>query len=67
MKSALDKINRNKAAGPEGILTEILSASGDFGINKIIEVINEIYDSGDITENLTTCIFVTLPKKTGAN
>lgn len=42
-RSALDKMNGNKAAGPDVIVTEILSDFDNFGINKIKGVINKIY------------------------
>lgn len=31
VKLALNKMNRNKAAGPDGIVIEMLSALNDFG------------------------------------
>lgn len=46
VEAALAKLNRNKAAGPEGILTEMLTALDDFGIDKITEITNEIYSGG---------------------
>lgn len=44
-------MNKNNAAGTDVIVIERLSASDNFGIDKITEVINEIYDSGIIPEN----------------
>lgn len=35
---------------PDGIIIEMLSTIGNFSIEKIIEVINEIHDSSDIPE-----------------
>lgn len=56
-------MNWNKATDSDGIMTEILSAFDDFSIKKITDVINEIYNSGDIPEDLTKSIFITLPKR----
>ena len=67
MTAALAKSKRNKAAGPDGIVTEMLTALDDFGIKKITELINEIYNSGEIPEELSRSIFIALPKKPGAN
>lgn len=41
----------------------MLSAVSDFAIDNIIEKINEIYDSGEILDDLSKFIFETLPKK----
>lgn len=49
IRSASAKVNRNKMV----VLTEILSAEGDFWINKITEMINEINDSGEMPEGLS--------------
>lgn len=45
-------MNRNKAAKPDEIVIEMLLALDDFRINKITEILNEIYDSGEIGEDL---------------
>lgn len=39
-EAALSTLNRNKAAGPDTIVIEMLATFGDFGINKITEIIN---------------------------
>lgn len=41
--------------------------SGDSSIDKIKELINEIYNRHDIQENYTKTIFLTSPYKVGAN
>lgn len=57
----------NKSAGPDEIVTEMLSPLVDFGIDKITKVINELYNAGDILKHLSKSIFVTLPKNPGAD
>lgn len=47
---ALAKINRNKAAGLYGITIKIISALDDFGIDKITEILNELYGSSKIAD-----------------
>lgn len=54
-------------AGPDEIVAEMLSALGNFGIDKITEVIHKIDNSGDILEDFTKYIFVILPKRPGEN
>lgn len=36
------KLNRNKAAGQDGVAIEMQTALGDLIIDKIIDIINEI-------------------------
>ena len=43
----------------------MLTALEKFCIEKLAEVVNEIYDSGEISDNLTKFIFIALPKKPG--
>lgn len=40
LKSELAKLNRNKAAGPDGIVIEMLEALNDFGIDTITAILN---------------------------
>lgn len=61
------KLIRNKATGPDGIVIEMLAALDDFCIDKITDIINEIYNSGYISEDLNRSIFIALLKKSGAN
>lgn len=45
----------------------MFSALDDFGIGKIIDAVNKIYDSGNILEDITKSILVSLPKRPAAN
>lgn len=49
---ALPKTNRNKAKESEVIVIELLSSIDNLEIEKIIKIINYIYDSGEKTEGL---------------
>lgn len=60
-------MNKNKPAGADGFVIEMLVVLYDFGIDKIIEIINEIYRNGDIREKLSRSFFITLSMKLGAN
>ena len=55
-----------KSAGPDGIVTEMIMALEDYGIDKLTDVINKIYDTGEFPTDLSKSIFVAIPKKPGA-
>lgn len=59
VRSAQDNYFRNKAAVPNWFLIELVSGVDNHG-NDIIEIINEIYKSSNISEEFTRCIFVAL-------
>ncbi|XP_063588636.1 uncharacterized protein LOC134765778 [Penaeus indicus] len=63
---ALRRVKINKAAGPDGIVMEMIEALGDYGIEKLTEVVNKIYDDGVFSDELSKSIFIALPQKTGA-
>lgn len=60
-------MKRNKTAGPEEIIIEMLKAVDDLGTDKVIQVIKEIYDNGKILEGLSRSLFMVLSKKADAN
>uniref|UniRef100_A0A3P8SQG9 Reverse transcriptase domain-containing protein n=1 Tax=Amphiprion percula TaxID=161767 RepID=A0A3P8SQG9_AMPPE len=66
VRAAMHKMKKNKAAGPDGITVEQLTALDEFGIDKVTEIMNQIYDSGEIPEDMEKSIFIALPKKPGA-
>lgn len=65
MKSASDKLKRNDVAKTKGIV--MLEVLNYFGIDKITDVINRIYESRDIPEDLSRCVFIALSKKPNVN
>ena len=66
VKAAISKMKANKATGPDEICIEMIGALEDFGIQKVTDVLNEIYDTGEIPSDLSRSIFIALPKKPGA-
>lgn len=66
ISSTLAKMNRNKSAGPDRIVIEILSAYDDFRIN-VITRNNEICNSGEIRKGFNRSIFVVVPTKPAAH
>ncbi|GFS05057.1 endonuclease-reverse transcriptase [Elysia marginata] len=59
-------MNHGKAAGPDGITIEALIALGEWGISQITNLLNIIYDNGEIPEEMCKSVFIMLPKKEGA-
>ena len=66
VESALKKMKNNKAAGPDEIRVELIKSLEEFGINKLTEILNEMYESGNLPDDLLKSVFITLPKKPGA-
>jgi len=66
VRTAIRMMKKNKAAGPDGVVTEMIHALEDYGVDKLTEVINKIYEDGKFPEDLSRSIFITLPKKAGA-
>ena len=65
-EKAINRMKNNKATGPDEIAVEQIKNLGEFGIEKLTLILNEIYDSGEFPEDLSKSIFITLPKKPGA-
>ena len=59
-------MKRNKATGADDIAIEMVSALEDLGLQKLTELLNEIYDTGVIPEDMSKSVFICLPKKPGA-
>ena len=66
VRTAIAEMKRNKAAGPDGIVAEMIYALDEFGVEKLTNILNEIYDTSEIPEDLTKSIFIAFPKNPGA-
>ncbi|GFR85819.1 transposon TX1 uncharacterized 149 kDa protein [Elysia marginata] len=66
VRAAIRKMKSGKATGPDKISVELIEALEDYGIEKTTNLLNEIYDTGQIPTDLTKSIFIALPKKPGA-
>ena len=62
-RRALHKSKTSKAAGPDEVVTEMLKALGDTGVNIVHSLVNKIYDSGEIPNEMLKSVFIALPKK----
>ena len=67
VECALKKLRKGKATGPDNISVELLEALGDWGTDTITDILNRIYDSGEIPVDMCKSIFIMIPKKPGAN
>ena len=63
---ALKKMKEGKATGTDGVATEMISVLGDLGIERVTDILNKIYNTGYIPEDMRRSIFIALPKKPGA-
>ncbi|RUS89973.1 hypothetical protein EGW08_002240 [Elysia chlorotica] len=63
VENALKKMKDGKAQGEDGITTEMLKVLGEFSIEKLTDIFNDIYDTGHIPDELAKSVYITLPKK----
>ena len=66
VEAAIKKMKSGKATGPDNIPIEIVTSLEEIGINKTTTLLNSIYSSGNLPEDLKESVFVTLPKTPGA-
>ena len=66
IKSAIKQMKTGKALGPDGIATEMIEALEEFGVDILYDLLNEIYNTGIIQEDMSQSIFIALLKKPGA-
>ncbi|ELU12394.1 hypothetical protein CAPTEDRAFT_212104 [Capitella teleta] len=63
VRNALKKMKTRKATGADGVAVEMFSALEDLGVQKLTNILNKIYDTGNIPEDLLKSVFIALPKK----
>ena len=61
----MKKMRKGKAVGNDKVAFELIESLGDFGLDKITEIANYVYDSEDSPEEVHESIFNALPKKLG--
>ena len=66
VKEALKNSKNGKAAGEDGITTEMIRALEDFGVDTLTDMFNDMYETGHIPEELLQSVYITLPKKARA-
>jgi hypothetical protein len=62
VRQAIKSMKLNKATGPDGISIEMIQCLDELGVDFMAKLINRIYDTGEIPEDLTKSIFIALPK-----
>ena len=65
VRQAVKDMKNDKAEGGDGVVAEMVEAAGEFGIKKLTELANKIYDSGIIPEKMKENLFIAIPKKAG--
>ncbi|GFO16219.1 RNA-directed DNA polymerase from mobile element jockey-like [Plakobranchus ocellatus] len=67
VEAAIKKMKNGKATGPDDIpLVKIIKALDNLGIDLTTKILNAIYYSGRIPEDLCKSVFIVLPKTPGA-
>ena len=61
--SALSKLNRGKAGGKIGILPELLLCGGAELCNRLLQVMQDVWESGTVVEDWNYAVIVPIPKK----
>ena len=65
VKTAMKKMKPGKAVGNDQIVYEMIEAVATFGISKVTELANIIYNSGEVPKQMLQSVFIALPKKAG--
>ena len=66
VNEAIRQMKNNKSPGPDKITKEELEALDETGIDTVVKLLNDIYNTGYIPKELGRSIFIALPKKPGA-
>ena len=66
VEKAVKSMKWRKAEGSDGVVVEMIEAAGEFVINKITNLANTIYSTGQVPENMKESEFLVIPKKNGA-
>ena len=65
VSKAIGKMKLGKAAGPSGVVAEMLLSAGDSGVNMVTHLVNSIISSGHIPEEWDESILVNCYKGKG--
>ena len=63
--NAFRKMKNGKAAGPDDLPFELIAALDELGIKSVTKLVNNIYDTGTIPEDMKRSVYIALPKKPG--
>ena len=65
LRYVMKQMKKNKAVGNDQIAFEMIGALGNFGLDKITDITNSVYESENVTNEMIESIFIALPKKPG--
>ena len=65
VRNAFRKMKSGKAAGPDDLPFELIAALDELGIKSVTKLVNSIYDTGTIPEDMKKSVYIALPKKPG--
>ena len=65
IENAMTQMKKNKAVGNDEIAFEMIEALGIFGLEKITDIANFVYESENVPDEMIESIFIALPKKPG--
>ena len=67
ISAAKRKMKLGTATGPDSISVELSEALKDYGIDKITTLLNEIYDTGQISPAISKSLFYSIAQETRDN
>ena len=65
VQKALTKMKKGKAAGPDDIPSEMITALNEIGIKEVTKLLNLIYTTGEIPADMKKSVYIAIPKKQG--
>ena len=65
VEDAMNEMKFGKAVGNDGIALEILKVLGNFAVEKITSLANKIYESGELSSQMSKSVFIALTKVQG--
>src|SRR5215469_18950980 len=65
VEDAMNKIKFGKSVGNDGIALEMSKALGNFAVEKITTLANKIYESRELTNQMSKSVFIAIPKVQG--
>ena len=66
IRAAIKAVKKGKVAGEDGFVIEMIEATEEFGIRKIADLANRIYESGYIPNAMRESVFVAILKRSSA-
>ena len=62
VRQAIKSMKSYKTTGPDGIFVEMIQSLDELGVDAITNLVNKIYDTGKILEDLTKSICIVILK-----